>query len=328
MIAAVKRFTQITPMTRNFAEKAKTVFQRVSALSALIFLLASPAAAQSLGRVECAAIPSALMHQPVRYCALLPPGYDTDKAARYPVLYWLHGIGGNEQMYTDGGGWNLVQHLRESKQIGEFIIVTPDGGSTFFANSRDGKRPYEDFFIREFIPAIERKYRVRAGRQYRGISGASMGGYGALHMAFKHPALFGSVSAHSAALFQALPKGSFTSGVVNPQMRALERTFGNPFDQHYWDANNPLELARTVPLAGMRIYFDCGRQDDYGFDAGAVELDKELTARKIPHEFHLDPGGHDWVYFVDHLPKALVFHWTAFNADTRHPPSAARKKQD
>ena len=62
-------------------------------------------------------------------------------------------------------------------------------------------------------------------------------------------------------------------------------SIGDPFDQKYWESNNPLEMARTAPLAALKIYFDCGRQDDYGFDAGAVLLDKELSARKLPHEF-------------------------------------------
>jgi len=273
-----------------------------------------------MGRMECASLPSRLMQHPMRYCALLPPSYDSSPTARYPVLYWLHGIGENEQVFIDAGGWNVVERLREEKRIGEFILITPDGDSTFFVNSRDGRRPWEDFFLREFLPAIERKYRVRAGRANRAISGISMGGYGALHLAFRHPELFGAVSAHSAALMKALPAGAVDASAGNSQVRALQAAFGSAaqpgkrpvFDDAYWQANNPLEMARRVQLAGLKIYFDCGREDNYGFDAGAIALDKELSARKIAHEFHLDPGRHDWAFGAQHLPQSLEFHWKRF----------------
>ena len=283
-----------------------------------------------MGRMECAALPSRAMHHPVRYCALLPPSYDSSPTARYPVLYWLHGIGENEQVFIDAGGWNVVERLREDKRIGEFILITPDGDSTFFVNSRDGRRPWEDFFLREFLPTIEHEYRVRPGRANRAISGISMGGYGALHLAFRHPELFGAVSAHSAALMKSPPAGAVDASASNSQVRALQAAFGKQasgsatsgsaaqqtkslvFDDAYWQANNPLQLARTAQLAGLKIYFDCGQQDNYGFDAGAITLDKELSARKIAHEFHLDPGQHDWVFAAQHLPLSLEFHWKRF----------------
>src|SRR5207253_1658558 len=82
---------------------------------------------------------------------------------------------------------NPVEALWERHQLGDLLIVTPDGGSSFYINSRDGHRRYEDFFLREFLPQIEKRYRTRAGRASHGIAGISMGGYGALHLAFLHP---------------------------------------------------------------------------------------------------------------------------------------------
>ena len=101
------------------------------------------------------------------------------------MLYDLHGLGDNEQSLMNTGAWSLIQDLREQGKIGEFLIVTPDGGSSFYINSRDGRVRYNDFFLREFMPAIERRYRVRAGRTSRGITGMSMGGYGALRLGFR-----------------------------------------------------------------------------------------------------------------------------------------------
>lgn len=254
---------------------------------------------------------SRILDHAVRYCAILPPTYESSKTRRYPVLYFLHGLGGNEQLLVASGGWNLVEDLWERNRIGQFLIVTPDADTSFYINSRDGRSRYEDFFIHEFIPFIDRTYQVASERRSRGIEGVSMGGYGALHIAFRHPELFVSVSANSAALIDQLPNVRFANPRQSVLLRLL-RVFGTPPDPVFWQRNNPLTLARTAHVAGLKIYFDCGSEDDYGFDRGARTLDQILTARKIPHEFHLYSGGHNWQYFAAHLPAVLEFHSHAF----------------
>jgi S-formylglutathione hydrolase FrmB len=141
-----------------------------------------------------------------------------------------------------------------------------------------------------------------------------MGGYGALRLAFLHPELFGSVTAQSAALIEKLP--AFTPGDsqrVN-RLQILGAVFGSPPDRAFWDRNNPLTIARTANITALKIYFDCGSEDDFAFDAGAAALDKVLTARHIAHEFHIYPGRHDWTYFAGHLGAVLEFHAQAFAA--------------
>ena len=136
-----------------------------------------------------------------------------------------------------------------------------------------------------------------------------MGGYGSLHMAFEHPELFGSVSANFAALIDRVSPAILTGG----NLRFMNRAFGDPFDVGYWDRNNPVRLAERVSgLGRMKIYFDCGSEDDFGFDVGAKALDKILSGRKLAHEFHIYPGRHDARYMEQHLPAALAFHWRAF----------------
>jgi len=206
--------------------------------------------------------------------------------------------------------WNLVEDQREAGNLKDFLIATPAGGASFYINSKDGKVRYEDFLLREFFPFIEKKYRALPGRANRAISGVSMGGYGALHLAFRHPQLFSAVSAHSAALIEKLPV--FLSTPQSPRSRVLGAVFGIPPDTAFWNAHSPLELARTANLSGLKIYFDCGDQDGYGFDAGATALDKTLTARKISHEFHIYPGRHDPAYFAAHIPASLAFHSRSF----------------
>jgi len=281
----------------------------------LIILLAvccAPISFAATGRIECNSLPSKILAHPVNYCVILPPTYDTDKTRRYPVLYFFHGLGDNEQTFIHTGGFNLVEDLWERGQIGEFVIATPNAGASFYVNSHDGKTRYEDFLVQEFLPGIESRYRTRPGRANRGVSGVSMGGYGALHLAFHHPELFSSLSAHSAAVIDKLPAFAAPTPTGGMRSRVLGGTFGSPPDPAFWDRNSPLTLARGTNLAGMKIYFDCGDQDDFGFETGATALDKILTARHVPHEAHIYPGRHDWQYFAEHLPASLEFHSQLF----------------
>jgi len=141
-----------------------------------------------------------------------------------------------------------------------------------------------------------------------------MGGYGALHLAFRHPELFGSVATHSAALIEKLPANAASDPGIG---RVLGRPFGTPLDPAFMDRESPITMARTANLSGLRIYFDCGSEDELGLDAGNRALDRVLAARHIPHEFHIYPGGHNWEYFAAHLPASLEFESRALGASAQ-----------
>jgi S-formylglutathione hydrolase FrmB len=291
---------------------------RFGRLAGILLLgVLATASAHSQERADCHVFPSAILHTSVRYCVFLPASYSSasSKSQRYPVLYLLHGLGGNEQTMAVDGEWTALQDLRRDHKVGDFLVVAPDGWDTFYINSRDGKTPYGDFFLREFMPFIERTYRVRTERAAHGITGFSMGGYGALRIAFAQPELFGSVSAHSAALMREPPEGvnaGASSGNLAAQL--LTSVFGNPIDQEFWDLNSPFLLARknAVALMKMKIYFDCGTEDSFGFYQGASELHQTLDSLKIPHEFHLYPGRHSVSYLTAHRDASFEFHWREF----------------
>jgi len=311
-------------MSRARARRAALSLGAVLAVAAA-FAGAPVVRAVETGRAECKSLTSKILGQAVPYCVLLPPGYDADATRRYPILYYLHGLGDNEQMFVHSGGFNIVEDLWEAGKIGRFLIVTPAAGASFYINSFDGRRRYEDFFLKEFMPAIERRYRAKSARASRAIAGISMGGYGAFHLAFRHPDLFCAASAHSAALIEKLPAVDGIGAGALGRMRVLGNVFGSPPDRAFWDRNSPLVMTRTTNLAGLKIYFDCGDRDDYGFNTGAAELDRILTSRHIAHEFHLYAGGHDWPYFVEHLPATLEFSSHALAAEGKASPAATAK---
>jgi S-formylglutathione hydrolase FrmB len=284
----------------------------VAVLIACAALTASSASAAP-GRAECRSAPSQILGHPVPYCVILPSEYDSNKASDYPALYFLHGLGGNEQLLLNSGGLNMIQDLRDSKRIGEFLIVAPDAGRSFYINSRDGKVRYEDFFIREFLPYIESHYRARAERKSRGITGVSMGGYGALRFALRYPNLFVAVSAHSPALIETLPNIKVSRDQATAVAEVLGKAFGSPVDAVFWQRESPFTIVKDGPRpAGLQIYFDCGTDDEFGFNKGNEQFHQLLTARGVPHEFHLYPGGHDWDYFAEHLPASFEFQSRAF----------------
>lgn len=135
---------------------------------------------------------SKLVDQDVGYCIYLPPEYSTDSDRRFPVIYNLHGNGGNE--FT---GLDSIRVLDEGIRAGrwpQMIMVLPNGGhSTFYKNSADGKFPIESIFMTEFIPFVDRNYRTIAAHEGRCIEGFSMGGRGSTRLAVKYPEMFCSL---------------------------------------------------------------------------------------------------------------------------------------
>ena len=283
----------------------------------LLLLLFVPALGYSESRIECSVLSSRLLKKAVRYCVVLPDSFSKTRQRRYPVLYFLHGLGNNEQTLFNSGGWNVIQDLRQQHKIGDFLVVAPEGGRSFFINSADGRVRYSDFFLKEFMPYIEKKYPVQAERRMRGITGTSMGGYGALRFAFAYPELFGSVSAESAALMTATP-GQLDAAIRSgtPLGNLLGPVFGHPIRPAHWRANDPFVLAHrsSAGLEKMAIYFNCGRSDDLGFEKGAEALHRKLQAEGVRHEYHLYAGDHSLEYFLAHLGEVMEFHWKVFSA--------------
>ena len=293
--------------------KSRFLFTPIAA--ALLTLSLAPCL-HAQGRAECSVIKSAILSHPVRYCAFLPDSFDQDKTRHYPVLYYLHGLGDNEQSLLNFGGWDVISELRRQGKIGDFIVLAPSARHTFYINSADGKVRYEDFFMKEFMPQMEKKYRAEGTRATRGITGVSMGGYGALRLAFKYPDEFAAVSAQMPALITDLPR-DFTAGGPGSPGSLMGDVFGSPFNRTYFERNNVFYFARSDSAASLKrtkIYFNVGSNDDYGFEQGAQQLNKLLTLRGIPHEFHIYPGGHDAQFVIGHFGDVIEWQWNTIGA--------------
>lgn len=284
------------------------------------FVLVAGGSATAQSRIDCNALNSHILKQLVHYCVYLPSGYDEGAtlhpAKRYPVLYFLHGLGDNEQTLFNSGGWTLLDDLRRQHKMGDFLIVAPEGRRSFYINSFDGSTRYSDFFLQEFLPHIESEYRIHPGRAGRAISGISMGGYGALRFAFAHPELFSAVSAQSAALITESPQTlDSASRAGSPLSGVLAAVFGNPINVPHWNTNSPFILAKrnAAAVRKMAIYFNCGQDDNYGFEKGAAALHDELQKAGTKHEYHSYPGDHSLTYFLSHFAEVMEFHSKAFN---------------
>jgi enterochelin esterase-like enzyme len=248
------------------------------------------------------AMKSQALKRQVNYSVFLPKGYDAEdnQDTRYPTIFFLHGMWEDHQRFYSRGGAPVLDKMVGDGSIPPviFICVNDFSRGSFYINGKRMK--VEDMVLKEMIPHVAKTYRCKAGRSNRALLGVSMGGFGALKIAFKHPQVFGVVASHSAAI---LPEDHTKLLEVFPWAarysdRMIKPVFGSPVDQELWAAENPLTLARqldTDSLNGLKIYFDCGDADRYKFDKPNEELHKVLTKNGIRHTWRLVKGGnHGW----------------------------------
>lgn len=279
----------------------------------------TPAAqAPSDNGVQYASFQSAALGKEMKYAIQLPPSYDKETNRRYPVVYFLHGMFGSERAFESKGVAAAVSKMRSDGLIGELIIVSPAGENSFYVNAKNGVR-YEDAVVQDLIPYIEKTYRVSGGKGSRAIQGISMGGFGALMIAFKHPEMFSSVTTHCAALFEELPKVTGDDRRSQFIASLVGKIFGDPPDDAFYQSVNPIKLAQTnaaaIKKSGIKIYFDAGDKDRYGFQNTNKVLDDQLTTIGLAHEFHIFPGNHGWEYMLSVADHSYGFLWKSFDTN-------------
>jgi enterochelin esterase-like enzyme len=163
-----------------------------------------------------------------------------------------------------------------------------DGGQTYWANWDGGPR-WADYLIEDVVSTIDLRYRTLARAPSRAIGGLSMGGLGALNLAFQHPDVFGVVGGHSPSVrLEPDPALWFLPG------------------QTFWD-NNPVWLAQHRPgLDSLKIWLDAGDEDVWLPNVEAVR--DALVGEGLQPAWHLYPGPHEAEYWIDHVPDYLLFY--------------------
>ncbi len=272
---------------------------------------------QNMGKViEQETVKSSILSRDVTYSIYFPADYSSSERT-YPVVYLLHGYTDNNTGWLQFGEINrYADKAIADGTIPPMIIVMPDADSSWYINSYDGKEKYEDFFIKEFIPSIEKTYRIKNQKRYRGIAGLSMGGYGTLSYSIKYPELFAAAAPLSAAVF-------YDDEVTALPDQRWEQVFGQLFGRGLkgkerlnkaWYSNSILKLVETKSaeeLSKVRYWIDCG--DDDFLTKGNCLLHIALIEKKVPHEFRVREGAHDWTYWRTGITDALQFIGRSFH---------------
>lgn len=256
---------------------------------------------------------SSILDMERKYALYLPPDYDTSERS-YPVLYLLHGAGDDQTGWVQFGE---VLHIADTAiregRATPMIIVMPDAntGRRGYWNDISGTWRYEDFFFEEFMPFVERTYRIKGEKRYRAVAGLSMGGQGTFTYALHRPDLFSSACPLSAA-----------TGPKSPQ-ELKERlhwygdedaTVSDATLESYYKTYSALYLVETMPadsLKAVRWYIDCG-DDDFLYEGNSL-IHIAMRKREIPHEYRVRDGAHNWTYWRDSLPDVLKFVSDAFH---------------
>ena len=279
--------------------------RKISVFLALAIASISTLSAQS--QLRKLTLKSEILGVDKTYSIYLPDGYEKS-GERYPVLYLLHGAWGTDNSWVKEKSGNMQAITDETIAKGEaqkMIVVMPDARGIGERNG--GKNmgyfnvenwPYEDFFFQEFIPHIDKTFRTIASKEGRAIAGLSMGGGGSFVYAQRHPEMFNA--AYS------------TSGLLDHRYRPKK------IDSYenigwYWSvaATSPVEYVRNASaeelerLRSVRWMLDCG--DDDGIIFTNLDFFIEMKREKVPVEFRVRNGKHNWAFWRESLPLILNF---------------------
>ncbi len=279
-------------------------------IALLTFLFVVTSALSQTGKVfDNLTLPSKILDSERKYAVYLPPDYETSERS-YPVLYLLHGAGDDQTGWVQFGEVLRITDTSIKEGIATpMVIVMPDAntGKRGYFNQSDDWR-YEDFFFEEFMPAIEKKYRIKSEKRYRAVAGLSMGGGGSFMYALHHPELFSSACPLSAYV------GPLTMDDFKERLKDSDVKYSPTEMKAYFKRHSALELLETVPVAdvkSVRWYIDCG-DDDFLYEGNSL-VHIAMTKKEIPHEYRVRDGGHSWTYWRESLPKVLEFVSEAFH---------------
>lgn len=243
-------------------------------------------------KVDTVLVYSEAMNKEIKTVVILPDEVPDE----LPTLYLLHGYSGN---YAD---WvNKAPHIKDLVDTYKYMVVCPDGGygSWYWDVEGDANYQYETFISKELIAYMEQHYPVSKGRDARAITGLSMGGHGALYLAFRNQEVFGAA-------------GSTAGGVdfrPFPDNWEIKDRLGDYSDSaEKWENHTVINLLHLYKPNKLKLFVDCGTAD---FFYGVNEsLHEKMNYLNIPHHYLTLPGKHDWAYWN----KSIVYQMSFFNS--------------
>ena len=297
----------------------------IALLCLLCLVLDAAAGEKSSGPVPAGQVlqhlkmPSSVLGRDLTYTLYLPPDYDSSNRT-YPVLYLLHGGGDRDDGWVQLGEIGRIMDKGIARgKITPMIVAMPDGQRddtmmprTYFTNDRDGGFRWADMFTQEFIPFVEKEYRVRKTRNARAIAGLSMGGYGALMFSLQEPGKFCATVALSAAVWTGEQIAQLDAGAYGSR---FGKAFGENLEgkdrlNEYYRKTNPLALIEDMPAADLKklnILLDCGAEDDLNLDIGNAAMHFVLRKKGIAHSFTIREGTHSWPFWRTGIKSGLRF---------------------
>lgn len=256
---------------------------------AMACLLSLPVAGAT---VDTVAVFSSAMNKQVKNVVIVPDSYSTQTAG-YPCIYLLHGA------TDDYAGW--VQKVPEIQALADqydLLIVCPDGGYTswYFDSPIDPAMQYETYVSQELVAFMDQQYRTVATPAGRAITGLSMGGHGALFLAFRHQDVFGAAGSMSGGVdLRPFPNNWNIRDRIGTQREHPDR----------WEENSVINLLHLLDNPGFRLLIDCGTGDF--FYRVNRSLHEKMLERNIPHDYLERPGVHNWDYWKNAVKYQFLF---------------------
>jgi enterochelin esterase-like enzyme len=244
------------------------------------------------------------------YAIYLPPDYDQSNRT-YPVLYLLHGALDDQTGWVQFGEVKQItdKALEEGKATPMIIVILDgNGGRRGFVNDPKGDWNFEDFFFKEMIPFIDKKYRTKTEKKFRAVSGLSMGGGATYLYGLHHPEMFSSVCPLS---------GDIGPATIEDARRSVTRNNPNAADSvvaNYYKYYSVISLVNNMPAsqkAAVRWYMSAGDQDGLSEGVGLAHIAMRKAA--IPHEFRIVDGGHNWNTWRAEFATVLNFISEAYH---------------
>ncbi len=240
------------------------------------------------------------------YVMYLPPSYYTSPDHAFPTVYLLHGVNGGSREWEPRDFQARLDELFTSGGLAEMIVVMPDAESLWYIDS--SVTPWRSMFIDEMLPQVDAEYRTLAQREFRGLSGVSMGGHGAFTVGWSNPELFSSIASHMGALSLPPLVGSAAEIAANTPETPLSQVTGHTPEF----------------LSSFGYYFDACADDDFRFGEAVEAMDGQMTSKMVEHTAIVFPEGrHNDDCWLPHIDASFGLHSDSFRASGLVEPPPA-----